>query len=126
MRAVSTDTSIALAQKSLDALWLRQQAISDNIANKDTPGYKSKSVAFENLLRKAVDAGGSESGLEERILSVKPELQEDSAAMGEDGNGVDADAESISLVQTQLQYQAMVQAVSAEFSRMSYVLNGGK
>jgi len=127
MQFFSTDASIALAQKSLDALWLRQQVISDNIANQDTPGYKSKSVLFESLLEDALGSSGRGSGIEDRILSIKPQVeQEDSLSMGEDGNSVDADSENISLVRTQLQYQAMAQAISGEISRMSYVLNGGK
>ena len=52
--------------------------------------------------------------------------QDDSLSMGEDNNSVDTDAENISLVRTQLQYQVMAQAVSSEISRISYVLNGGK
>ena len=39
--------------KSLDAVWLRQRVISNNIANSETPGYKSKTVEFESLLRRS-------------------------------------------------------------------------
>jgi len=127
MQRISTGDSILLAQKSMDALWLRQQAISDNIANQDTPGYKSKSVTFESLLENVMGSAGSGQDLQTRLLSVTPRLDEAKGlSVGEDGNGVDVDAENIALVQTQLQYQAMVQAVSGEVSRMSYVLNGGK
>lgn len=127
MQSLSTNASISLAQKSLDALWSRQQAISDNIANQDTPGYKSKTVLFEDILQDALELTGKSTSIEKKILSINPELKEnDAVSMGEDGNGVDADAENIALVRTQLQYQAMVQSVSGEISRMSYVLNGGK
>jgi flagellar basal-body rod protein FlgB len=58
---------------------------------------------------------------------VTPRIKEAKGlSVGQDGNGIDVDAENIALVQTQLQYQAMVQALSGEVSRMSYVLNGGK
>jgi len=126
MQCFSTNDSIAAMQKSLDALWLRQQVISDNIANQDTPGYKSKTVSFEELLLKTLSSPG-ESPFEERVLALKPKVKQDnSLSMGEDDNSVDADAENIALVRTQLQYQAMAQALSGEISRMSYVLNGGK
>ena len=39
--------SISMAEKSLDFLWAKQQIISYNIANVDTPGYKAKYVTFE-------------------------------------------------------------------------------
>jgi flagellar basal-body rod protein FlgB len=127
LQRISTGDSILMAQKSMDALWLRQQAISDNIANQDTPGYKSKSVTFESLLENAMGSAGSGQDLQARLLSVTPRIKEAKGlSVGQDGNGIDVDAENIALVQTQLQYQAMVQALSGEVSRMSYVLNGGK
>lgn len=126
MRTLTTGASITLAQKSLDALWLRQQAISDNIANQDTPGYKSKSVVFENLLERALE-GSEKVNTERTIGALEPKVeQENRISMSENENGVDTDAENIALVRTQLQYQAMAQAASAEFSRIGYVVNGGR
>lgn len=126
MRTLTTGASITLAQKSLDALWLRQQAISDNIANQDTPGYKSKSVVFENLLERALEGSGT-MNTERTIGALEPKVeQENRISMSENENGVDTDAENIALVRTQLQYQAMAHAASAEFSRIGYVVNGGR
>ena len=34
--------------KAADASWLRNNIISNNIANNDTPGYKRKDVQFES------------------------------------------------------------------------------
>ena len=36
--------------KAADASWLRNNIISNNIANNDTPGYKRKDVQFESYL----------------------------------------------------------------------------
>ena len=74
MQSISTDNSIALMQKSLDALWLRQQAISDNIANQDTPGYKNKTVTFEGLLQKILESTNS-SSFEKDILGLEPKVE---------------------------------------------------
>ena len=43
-------SSTNVMQKSLDAAWSRNEIISQNIANVDTPGYKRKDVAFEEYL----------------------------------------------------------------------------
>ncbi len=51
-------TKIPILTKALDAYSLRNKVISANIANIGTPGYKSKSVDFENALNNAM------SGLE--------------------------------------------------------------
>ena len=47
-----------IIEKSLDAAWLRNSVIADNIANVDTPGYKRKVVKFEEFLK---DAQNSQS-----------------------------------------------------------------
>ncbi len=86
--------SMALLQKSLDALWLRQKVITDIIANNDTPGYKSKSVAFEEVLKKTVGSGNvNEKELEDKLQSLEPKvLESKGSSMREDGNNVDIDA----------------------------------
>ena len=42
-------------EKALDATALRQQVISDNLANVNNPDYQAKSVAFDKQLREAMD-----------------------------------------------------------------------
>ncbi len=46
--------SIDLLQKGMDAAWLRNEVISNNIANAETPNFKSSSVAFETMFKKAL------------------------------------------------------------------------
>ena len=43
--------SLSLMTKALDGLWKRQEVISNNLANVDTPGYKSQYVTFEMCIR---------------------------------------------------------------------------
>src|ERR1041385_5872410 len=52
-RLLNTDTFL-MAQGALDGLSARHAAISDNIANVNTPGYKRKEVPFEDALAHAV------------------------------------------------------------------------
>jgi len=126
MNVTSTDMSISIAEKSLDALWLKQQIISDNIANVDTPGYKSKSVEFEGLLQKAVlYLNGDESSAAEKIDQLQAKVVTDTdTSLREDGNNVDIDSENIELVRSQLQYMAVIGGLSGELSRMKYAING--
>lgn len=58
MKLISTPSGRLLA-KAMDAYALRQKAISSNIANMDTPGYKSQEVSFEDQLRQAQKMGTS-------------------------------------------------------------------
>jgi flagellar basal-body rod protein FlgB len=41
-------------QKSMQGLTARQQAIGQNVANADTPGYKRIQIGFEKQLRAAI------------------------------------------------------------------------
>ena len=46
-----TSNSALLLEKSVGFLWTKQAAILDNIANAETPNYKTKIVTFEESIR---------------------------------------------------------------------------
>ncbi len=122
------DGSFSVARQTLDALWLRQKVISGNLANVDTPGYKSRSVVFEDMFKKALDryAAGGE-GLQSHLDSLVPKIvQNNSTQMREDGNNVDVDAENIELARVEIQYEFSVRALSSHIARMKYVINEGR
>jgi len=108
-----------LMEKSLDALWLRQKVISNNIANKDTPNFKSSEVVFEDLLDKSMlSASKNPSGKipEARIVKLT------NTAIGEDGNNVDIDKENLELYRVQIQYEYMIRKLSDQYSNIKTVL----
>ena len=51
------DPSVKALSSGMDALWQKQQVISHNIANVETPGYKAKHVEFKEVLKKTEDGG---------------------------------------------------------------------
>ncbi|MEA4921222.1 MAG: flagellar basal body rod protein FlgB [Clostridiaceae bacterium] len=122
------DISIALLQKSLDAVWYRQSVTLNNIANSETPGYKSKSVEFESMLKSAITSGaGSKGKLVSEISDLEPRLTENKGTSAkEDGNNVNLEAENVSLAKQQLQYMYTTAALSAHINRIKYVITEGK
>jgi flagellar basal-body rod protein FlgB len=58
---ISSQVSRVL-EKALDGVSRRHTAISSNIANAETPGYKSMSVNFEANLKSALDAENHTEG----------------------------------------------------------------
>ena len=44
--------NVDFLKKALDGSWSRMEAISSNITNVNTPGYKRLTVNFENVLTK--------------------------------------------------------------------------
>lgn len=120
--------SAALLNKDLDGLWVRQREISDNVSNIETPGYKSKSVSFEDQLKKLMAEGGENSGdLISRIESTTPQTSvSDDESLRLDGNNVDAEKENIELARTQINYYYSLRELSDYFSRLRYAITDGK
>lgn len=114
---------IALTEKVLDYLWGRQTVTLNNIANDDTPGFKSQHVTFENeLMRKLQGVGKSmENPLEisRAIDGVQARLRTtwtESSRL--DGNNVDMDQEQVELVRAAYEYQHMVSSINNDITRL--------
>lgn len=113
----------SIANKSLDALWMRSNAITDNIANVDTPGYKQKTVNFENELSSAL----SDNRINESELNgITPETVEESGSVDQNGNGVDLESQMIELARNQYQYSYMSKALTNNYALISLATNQGK
>ena len=124
-RPIDTN-SLLITQKSLDVLWMKQKVISNNIANADTPGFKSSNVVFEDILKNTLSSSGGSEELQQKLLSLEPQiLKDNSIQVREDGNNVDLDEQNIELTRVRLQYETMARVISEEFSRMQYVIRGG-
>jgi len=135
---VSTTDRLTLdvLSKALDATTLRHQAIAQNLANVDTPGYKAFGVSFEEQLRNALYGTGSirlrtthpahvrSSG---SLKDVKPVLfRRTNTEARADGNNVDPEAESAALAENQLMYSLLTRLVSEKYSLLKYVISEGK
>jgi flagellar basal-body rod protein FlgB len=122
------NVSIDLIEKKLDAVWMRQQVISNNIANAGTPNYKSKSVEFESILERKLSAsGGNESAVRSALDSVEPKIVErDSTSTQEDGNNVDEVYESVEMARALLEYSYLTSSLTSTINRMKYVVTEGK
>ncbi|EKS69267.1 MULTISPECIES: flagellar basal body rod protein FlgB [Caballeronia] len=55
------DKEFAFGREALDVRAYRQELLSSNIANADTPGYKARDVDFSSALAGALKQGGSAS-----------------------------------------------------------------
>lgn len=110
------NVSAQAMQKSLDALWLRTKAISHNISNYETPGYKAKEVSFEQVLN-GVDQNGKQK------VAFRTRVTEDaSTTLRPDGNNVNMDKEQQELWRAQAQYSYLVNKVSGQYNNLRYVI----
>lgn len=107
---------------SLDATATRNEIISNNIANVNTPNYKRKDIRFETELKYAflhsddstVDATVRHLDLRE----LQPEVYTDYAELSYryDGNNVDINNENAILAKNQIKYNGLMDSVNKEFS----------
>lgn len=120
---------INVLDKAADAANSRNEILSNNIANVDTPNYKRKDVSFESYLEQALIGGDS---LDSRIAEVNTHLSDfggmiytDNSTLSYrlDGNNVDMDTESAYLAENQIRYDALVEQIGQEFARYKTVLS---
>ena len=58
---ILTSNSMLMLQRSMGFLWSKQDCILNNLANAETPGYKTQYVTFEESLRDAVQAAADKT-----------------------------------------------------------------
>ena len=119
---------VNVLDQAADAAWLRNEAISNNIANADTPGYKRQDVSFEEELKHALKANKYES-LDQKVgdinlKHIEGRVYTDSANYSYrlDGNNVDIDNENVELASNQIKYNAMIQSISGKFTDLQRVM----
>lgn len=119
--------SISMTSKSLEFLWAKQLTIANNLANVDTPGYKSKYVTFEDEFQnrlKLASASGNVARTRGIINNSYYTVNETESSARLDENNVNADAEEVEMARAQLQYQYVLNAINSDFSRLRSVIRG--
>jgi flagellar basal-body rod protein FlgB len=119
------DATYQALDAALGASSMRQQVISNNLANVNTPGYKRKEVEFDDALQSALSA--SESGDASAFEGLVPTVTEDdTASMRADGNSVNVDNEMAHLAENNVRYNALVQLASHKLKLLEYVISEGR
>lgn len=127
--------NMSLLEKGLDTASLRNQVLANNLANVDTPGFKRSDVAFEEELKKAIAGKGRLTGFitnEKHIpiggsskIGLNPKVVIDkTTTMRNDGNNVDIDREMAALSKNSIMYNALVQEISGEFTKIKSAIEG--
>lgn len=119
---------VNVLNRAADAAWQRNEAISNNIANVDTPGYKRQDVAFESVLQKALGNNRYES-MDEKVSNINLSRLRGRAYVDYanysyrlDGNNVDIENENVMLAENQLKYQGLISSINQEFTNLQTVM----
>jgi flagellar basal-body rod protein FlgB len=113
----------------------RQQLVASNIANIDTPGFRTKDISFHATIEQLLAPGPipmnttrpeHNSMQELRFAPVEPEVFEpDGLPMRPDRSNVDLDREMLKLSETSFGYAMMAQLLKDKFRTIASSINGG-
>lgn len=121
--ALFSQTNYVAAKKLLDATTLRHEALSSNIANIETPGYKRLDVnaSFKSELGKAM-AGQSAPA----IRKLQPQLAVDNTAVakGLDGNTVNMEEELLKMNENTVAHTVETQLISSNLIKLRMAITG--
>jgi len=109
-------------EKYLDLSSTQLKLTSANMANIDTPGYRTQGFDFAAEMRRAMEpvVNGSLSGVAPQIGSVDGLLERP------DGNNVSIDREGLKMAEAQLQFRTGVEILRHEFSRVENAIQDAK
>lgn len=138
---IKNDVTARLLEKALDGLSQRQRAITNNVANIDTPNFKTTEVTFEEDLQSAIQRGPAPDSLALRVAdsrhigsvqqisldAVQPRsTQMLTSSIRNDGNNVDVDREMTRLAETQIFFQTATQLMNTKFQQLKTAIWEGK
>ncbi len=131
------DTTIQALAASLKYREMRNNLITSNVANAETPGYKAKKIDFEEALARAINLDKLQNlnTQDERHFNVggggfsnlQPEVYEDAnGVVSEDGNTVDVASEMALMAENKILYDAAVQLLNKKLGMMKYAVGSEK
>lgn len=125
-----TDGAILAAlRRQMTAAVQRQSAAASNLANLDTPGYRTRDLSFADALSAEIGSlstthaghlGGTDAGRESTLQEAE------GLASRRDGNNVQLDRELIALNRASGDFSAAQTALAAKFRLVRYAINEGR
>lgn len=108
-------------EAGIQMAWLQQDLHLQNLSNIETPGYKSKSLVFDEELKKSLAARSeiSTADLPDRLTAT---VATDENSLLPDGNNVDIDKEGVEAYKAYVQYSLLTEQISSEYTKLGYVL----
>jgi flagellar basal-body rod protein FlgB len=120
------ESSNAMLETYLKLAATRIKTISANMANVDTPGYRTRDINFESELNRAMSEPAIEMADGTGTAQMLPVIRQVQGLMERpDGNNVSLDREALQMAETQLRYQLGIQLLKRHFHQILNAVNGG-
>jgi len=115
----TTTPMIDALSRYLDLSSLQLKASAQNMANVDTPGYRTVGFDFATEMGHCLESMEKESVAGEGAVPGTPQLGPDDGLLERpDGNNVSMDREGMQMAESQLQFKTGVELLKHEFSRV--------
>jgi flagellar basal-body rod protein FlgB len=110
-------------EASLNALNTKQPVITQNLANIDTPGYKTQEVSFEDVLNNQIEGKRRRNSDGTVDYAFETTIKDtENTYFNTDGNNVDVDKESLELYSTYLHSSYIIQKMNTTIGTYRYVM----
>ena len=126
------DSALRFHQEALNLRARRQEVLSANIANADTPNFKARDFDFGSKLTEAVERGRqtmSMTGTSSRHISGEARALGEGELMYRtpnqssiDGNTVEMDAERVNFADNAMRYEVNLTVLSSKIKSMLSVV----
>lgn len=128
------DQELNLYHQALNLRTARQELLSSNVANADTPNYKAKDIDFSSVLREKLSSttNTTQVGLittSSRHISIDPTrilggnlLYRVPLQPSADGNTVDMNMERTQFADNAIRYDAIITLIKDKFSDLSLAM----
>jgi len=138
LERIVNESVIDHMQRGMAAASLRQEVISNNVANVNTPRFKKSDVVFEEMLAKEIYGEPDSNRLKmvrthDRHLPMEVSFRaeakvqvDDTTTMRVDKNNVDIDIEMANLAKNQLYYNALATQLKGHFTKLKNVITSGQ
>jgi flagellar basal-body rod protein FlgB len=105
----------AVLEAAISGASQRQTALTSDLANADTPGFKPRDVDFQDQLNAALQTGTP-------VAQINYQSTPSTGLEATGGVGVNTDAVSSAIAENGLEYQALSQIMAANISIARYAM----
>ncbi|KMK77212.1 flagellar basal body rod protein FlgB [Alkalihalobacillus pseudalcaliphilus] len=125
-------TTMQMLEQGLRGSTMQHKAISNNIANVDTPNYKAQRVSFDHVLQNELAQVKINAHKTDRrhfdyksSTASSPMIETQKTTYNHNGANVDVDVEMAELAKNQIYYNSLIDRLNGSYSNLKMVIRGG-
>ena len=123
-----SSNSMVMLEKSMNFLWTKQAALSDNISNAETPNYKPKVVTFEESLREKLNQAAAGPNAKQSVRQILNQsefaVMEPQESVRMDDNGVNVTAQMSEAIRNAYQMRYVMSSMNSELGVLNLAIRG--